>query len=192
MPIESDVRASGRHRGQPRRPTYLACVGLANESDAFGHGDAFCEWGAMRDERAEEAGEGGGRATGVGADGVVVAFRERVQRQKRSSGTFDYYVSNPCCRRISVASIPSSFCQRNGVAGRYMPLTPFRANQILEMVLVYLCDRFRGHKEQLHIALPSLITKKEGIVAGVRIYSHPPQPLGLRAIPPHHHHRSTR
>ena len=37
----------------------------------------MCEWGAMRDERAEEAAEGGGRAlcvTGVDADGVVVAF----------------------------------------------------------------------------------------------------------------------
>ena len=35
------------------------------------------EWGAMRDERAEEVAEGGGRAlcaTGVDADGVVVAF----------------------------------------------------------------------------------------------------------------------
>jgi hypothetical protein len=45
----------------------------------------MCEWGAMRDERAEEAAEGGGRAlcvTGVDADGVVVAFMfdgERVQ-----------------------------------------------------------------------------------------------------------------
>lgn len=47
------------------------------------------EWGAMRDERAEEAAEGGGRAlcaTGVDADGVVVAFilgrGERVHKAK--------------------------------------------------------------------------------------------------------------
>jgi len=51
------------------------------------------EWGAMRDERAEEAAEGGGRAlcaTGVDADGVVVAFifgqGERVHKAKTLIG----------------------------------------------------------------------------------------------------------
>jgi hypothetical protein len=46
---------------------------------------------------------------------------------------------------------------------RSLYATPFlSADQILGMMLVYLCDRFRGHKGQLHIASLSLIIKKEG------------------------------
>lgn len=54
----------------------------------------ICEWGAMRDERVEDAAGGGGRAlcaTGVDVDGVVVAF------------IFDAFSS----KRLDYVSIPS-------------------------------------------------------------------------------------
>lgn len=59
----------------------------------------MCEWGAIRDERAVEAAEGGGRelcATGVDVV-VVVAFIvfQRVQRRRARKGTLDY-VSTSC------------------------------------------------------------------------------------------------
>ena len=74
MPI-ARPRARQRYRGRSRRATYLACVGLANESGVFGGGDAFWAEPEAFDVRmgrnAGRAGRGGcgGRRKGVVRDG---------------------------------------------------------------------------------------------------------------------------